>query len=62
MDEDTCKRVFDKFFQSDSNEKKQGFGLGLAICKMIVESHAGTIGVNSEPGTGSTFWFKLKAY
>jgi len=55
--------IFERFQQvqaSDSTEKG-GTGLGLAICKMIVEQHQGTIGVVSEPGKGSTFWFKLPA-
>lgn len=53
--------IFERFQQvqaSDSTEKG-GTGLGLAICKMIVEQHQGTIGVDSEPGKGSAFWFKL---
>lgn len=54
--------IFERFKQVeklDSTEKK-GTGLGLAICKMIVEEHGGSIGVVSEDGTGSTFWFRLK--
>ncbi|MBZ0188197.1 MAG: HAMP domain-containing histidine kinase, partial [Candidatus Obscuribacterales bacterium] len=54
-------KIFEKFQQveeSDSTEKG-GKGLGLAICKSIVEAHGGTIGVVSEYGKGSTFWFSL---
>jgi PAS domain S-box-containing protein len=58
---DQQQAVFEKFKQveiSDSREKG-GTGLGLPICKLIVEKHGGTIGVESEAGKGSTFWFRL---
>jgi signal transduction histidine kinase len=58
VDSETAGRVFDKFFKS-SDQKGAAFGLGLAICKLIVESHRGTIGVDSQPGKGSTFWLLL---
>ena len=53
--------VFERFQQVEANDakKKGGTGLGLAICKAIIEEHGGAIGVNSEEGSGSTFWFKL---
>jgi two-component system phosphate regulon sensor histidine kinase PhoR len=53
--------VFDKFFRVDSetNRTTAGSGLGLYISKSIIDLHGGRIGVNSEPGKGSTFYFVL---
>jgi PAS domain S-box-containing protein len=53
--------LFGKFQQLDSSDsrKKGGTGLGLAICKAIAEQHGGSIGVETAPGVGSTFWFEL---
>ncbi len=55
--------VFEKFQQVDSTDatEKGGTGLGLPICKEIIELHGGKIGVESEEGRGSTFWFRLPA-
>jgi len=49
-------RIFDKFYKSGN---KEGAGLGLAICKSIVETHNGIIGVKSNGTAGSCFYFKL---
>lgn len=54
-------RIFKPFYQLDSglSRKTGGAGLGLAICKRIVESHGGRIWAESTPGKGSTFTFTL---
>ncbi len=51
--------IFEKFHQIGDTltEKPRGTGLGLAICRQIVEQHGGRIGVESELGKGSTFYF-----
>ncbi len=54
--------IFEPFHQADaSNTRKHGgTGLGLTICRQIVEALGGTIGVNSVPDVGSEFWFVLR--
>ena len=53
--------IFERFRQVETSDarEKGGTGLGLAICKSIIEQHGGTIGVESEEGRGSTFWFRV---
>jgi len=53
--------IFERFKQVEKSDERQkgGTGLGLAICKAIIEQHGGVIGLESEPGKGSTFWFSL---
>jgi len=55
------RAIFERFRQVDPSDarEKGGAGLGLAICKSIVEQHGGSIGVESEEGVGSAFWFRL---
>ncbi len=51
--------IFEKYGQTAAGARRGGFGLGLTFCKMAVEAHGGTIGVESEPNQGSKFWFTL---
>ena len=61
IDENNRVNIFKRFAPSSSNvnHKLPGTGLGLNLCKFIVEKHNGTIGFESEEGVGSEFYFKL---
>jgi len=57
------ERIWDRFYQAEGlrvqSGSSAGLGLGLHICKTIVEGHEGAVGVKSAVGAGSTFWFTL---
>jgi len=61
IDPEKQQMIFDPFAQADGSMTRsyEGAGLGLAICRQALELLGGTIGVESEPGNGSRFWFSF---
>jgi signal transduction histidine kinase len=59
--DESRERIFEKFGQVESkqNQRQYSTGLGLTFCKLAAEAHGGSIGVDSEVGKGSTFWFTV---
>jgi two-component system phosphate regulon sensor histidine kinase PhoR len=58
---DQHEKIFDRFYQVDSSLTRQygGVGIGLAVVKQCIEAHGSSVTVESEPGKGSTFRFRL---
>jgi signal transduction histidine kinase len=54
-----AKRIFQPFRRLHTREEYAGSGMGLAICRRIVERHGGTIWTEAEPRAGATFYFTL---
>ncbi|ELY60305.1 PAS/PAC sensor signal transduction histidine kinase [Natronococcus amylolyticus DSM 10524] len=59
IDSDEQARVFEVFQRLHSHDEHGGTGIGLALCRRIIERHDGEIAVDSEPGEGSTFTIRL---
>ena len=59
IDPKYSERIFEVFKRLNKREEYPGTGIGLSICKKIVERHGGQIWVESESGKGSTFYFTL---
>jgi signal transduction histidine kinase len=55
-------RIFEPFERLEKTSSSKGLGLGLVVCKRLVEAQGGRIRVESEPGKGSTFYFSLPVY
>jgi len=58
---DEIPRIWARLFRGDASRSERGLGLGLSLVKAIVEAHGGTVGVESQPGRGSTFTVALPA-
>ncbi|ACB53070.1 two-component hybrid sensor and regulator [Crocosphaera subtropica ATCC 51142] len=59
IDPELAATLFERYQRGNTAKKTLGLGLGLYLCRKIIEAHGGEIGVVTEPGQGATFWFSL---
>ena len=62
MSKEQCRRLFELYARGSRSRYVPGLGLGLYLCRQIINTHGGKIEVNSNPGMGTTFWFTLPIY
>jgi two-component system sensor histidine kinase/response regulator len=54
-----AETLFDRYHRGEVAKRTLGLGLGLYLCRQIIEAHGGEIGVLSQPNLGANFWFTL---
>lgn len=59
LSKEQMKNMFSKYYRVDSTSKIEGLGVGLYLAKKIIDAHQGEVGVNSQEGKGSEFYFSL---
>lgn len=59
ISKDEMKKLFSRYYRSKSTVKIEGLGMGLYLAKKIIKAHNGEVGVKSEQGAGTTFFFRL---
>ncbi|HLP89530.1 MAG TPA: HAMP domain-containing sensor histidine kinase [Nostocaceae cyanobacterium] len=59
MTQQQCDHLFDLYTREPNRRQSLSLGLGLYMCRLIIMAHGGKIGITSNPGHGSTFWFTL---
>ncbi|MEL6385609.1 MAG: ATP-binding protein, partial [Cyanobacteria bacterium J06626_18] len=60
--QENCEKIFEESFRLQRDAEKDGYGLGLALCRRIIRAHYGQIWVESTVGEGSQFFFTLPVY